>query len=151
GAENAPANDRDIYTAFALRKARFPSLPEIEHVNALALIQVSVKAGAAENRPTRAGIALKLTIGPKTVKLLDVHLKSACPSFGLDPVRDVKQDGTPIPLRYDCRTLQAQALILENWIEQQAQLGNSIIVLGDFNRQLNRFDGDPAHKDHFWA
>jgi len=38
---------------------------------------------------------------------------------------------------------------LENWIEQQRQLGNSVIVLGDFNRRLNRFDGDPERKEHF--
>jgi hypothetical protein len=150
GAETAPAEDRDIYTAIALRKARFPSLPDIEFVDALALQHVTVREGKPEARFVRGGIALKLTVGGKSIKLLDVHLKSACSNFSLDPVLDEK-NGSPLASRYDCRTLQAQALILENWIEQQAQVGNSVIVLGDFNRQLNRFDGDTSHVEHFWA
>jgi len=50
------------------------------------------------------------------------------------------------PSRYDCRTLLAQTAILENWIEQRHELGIRVIVLGDFNRRLNRTGG----VDHMW-
>jgi hypothetical protein len=79
-----------------------------------------------------------------------VHLKSFCHGYGLIPVLDEDEDGDARPNRYACRTAFAQALILENWIEQQVSLGRSVIVLGDFNRRLNRVFGSDRKPDHFW-
>lgn len=64
---------------------------------------------------------------PQEVRLLAVHLKSAC---NRDPLN------TP---RADCRTLQQQVPVLEDWIDRRARVGDAFAVIGDFNR---RFDGE---------
>jgi endonuclease/exonuclease/phosphatase family metal-dependent hydrolase len=69
-----------------------------------------------------------LTIYPGTdraIRLLTVHLKSACNSHPLNEPRD------------DCRQLQQQVPILEDWIDRRARAGDALAVIGDFNR---RFD-----------
>jgi endonuclease/exonuclease/phosphatase family metal-dependent hydrolase len=151
GDEDRPPNERDIFTAFAVKKATFPEFPKIESVDALGILHVGFdRDGTPSSRPTRDGMAMDLKIGDRNVKLLDVHLKSSCHVHSLEPVFDESQSGTDNKLRFDCRTVVAQAMILENWLEQQVQIGNSVIVLGDFNRQFNRFDGQSTRKDHFW-
>ena len=123
----------------------------MKSLEALALTHLELKAGAPDDRPTRDGMILELTLGDRQVSLLNVHLKSSCNEASLDPVQDLRPDGSLDQSRYDCRTLAAQAAILENWIEQQAEIGRSVIVLGDFNRQLNRSEGTPGATDQFWA
>ncbi len=69
-----------------------------------------------------------LTLYPGTgraIRLLAVHLKSACNSDPLSEPRDA------------CRRLQQQVPILEDWIDRRARAGNAFAVIGDFNR---RFD-----------
>jgi endonuclease/exonuclease/phosphatase family metal-dependent hydrolase len=69
-----------------------------------------------------------LTLYPGTdraIRLLNVHLKSACNSDPLSESRDA------------CQTLQRQVPILEDWIDRRARAGNAFAVIGDFNR---RFD-----------
>jgi endonuclease/exonuclease/phosphatase family metal-dependent hydrolase len=69
-----------------------------------------------------------LTLYPGTaraVRLLAVHLKSACNSDPLSEPRDA------------CQRLQQQVPILEDWIDRRARAGNAFAVIGDFNR---RFD-----------
>ena len=130
--------DREIFNAFAVRKSRFPELPSVKPLPALSLRHVEIEKGVPDERPTRDGMILELTLGDRQVSLLNVHLKSSCNEASLDPVRDTRPGGAVNSSRYDCRTLLAQAAILENWIEQQAEIGRSVIVLGDFNRRLNR-------------
>src|SRR5262245_3062984 len=149
GDENRPAAQRDIYTAFAIKKTTFPTIPNIESLRALALDHVAVDGGKATNRPTRDGLVMDLRLGNRDVKLMNVHLKSACHANSLNPVFDESKKGKKNSNRYDCRTLAAQAMILENWIEQQVEVGQSIVMLGDFNRQLNRLSGNRS--DHFWG
>jgi endonuclease/exonuclease/phosphatase family metal-dependent hydrolase len=165
GAEIRPMADRDIYTAFAIRKSTFPRKPAVEMLEALAVLHVGFDRDCRQSkksdgkksivarpssRPTRNGMILHLRLdGDRRVSLLNVHLKAACPAQSLSPVYATNLNGTVMSTRYDCRTLVAQARILENWIEQQAELGRSVIVLGDFNRQLNRFVGTNK-EDHFW-
>jgi len=69
-----------------------------------------------------------LTLYPGTdraIRLLAVHLKSACHS---DPLSEP---------RGACRQLQQQVPILENWIDRRARAGNAFAVIGDFNRRLD--------------
>ncbi len=69
-----------------------------------------------------------LTLYPGTdraIRLLAVHLKSACNSDPLSEPRDA------------CRRLQQQVPILEDWIDRRARADNAFAVIGDFNR---RFD-----------
>ena len=69
-----------------------------------------------------------LTLYPGTgraIRLLAVHLKSACNSDLLTEARDA------------CGMLQRQVPILEDWIDRRARADNAFAVIGDFNR---RFD-----------
>jgi predicted secreted acid phosphatase len=151
GDEDRKASERDIFTAFAVRKSRFPKRPQIETLTALSLVQIGFdRDGTPSKRPTRAGMVLNLKLGSRTVSILNVHMKSGCNSNSLAPVFDAQANGTVNKNRYDCRTLAAQSQILENWIEQQAQIGRSMIVLGDFNRRLNALHGAQDRADHVW-
>jgi endonuclease/exonuclease/phosphatase family metal-dependent hydrolase len=70
---------------------------------------------------------------PREMRLLAVHLKSSC---NRDPLTEN---------RPDCRTLQRQVPVLEDWIDRRAQAGDAFGVVGDFNR---RFDLErPAARD----
>ena len=69
-----------------------------------------------------------LTLYPGTnraIRLLAVHLKSACNSDPLNDSRDA------------CRQLQRQVPILEEWIDRRARADNAFAVIGDFNRRLD--------------
>jgi endonuclease/exonuclease/phosphatase family metal-dependent hydrolase len=147
GSETAPAQERDIYTAFAVRKEAFPQPPEVTTIDALGIRHLTVdRDGKPQARRVRSGLVMRLEGAGEPVELMNVHLKSVCNANSLDPVYDTRRDGTVQSNRYDCRTLLAQTAILENWIEQRQQLGIGVIVLGDFNRQLNRTTGT----DHMW-
>lgn len=75
----------------------------------------------------RWGADLTLYPGtPREMRLLAVHLKSACNRDPLTNARD------------DCRTLQQQVPVLENWIDQRARNGDAFAVVGDFNRRFDR-------------
>jgi endonuclease/exonuclease/phosphatase family metal-dependent hydrolase len=70
-----------------------------------------------------------LTIHPGTpheIRLLAVHLKASCNRDPLTNPRD------------DCRKLQQQVPILEEWIDRQARNGKAFAVIGDFNRRFDR-------------
>jgi endonuclease/exonuclease/phosphatase family metal-dependent hydrolase len=75
----------------------------------------------------RWGADLTLFEGtPRELRLLAVHLKSGC---SRDPLtRDSD----------DCRTLQRQVPVLEEWIDARAAEGRRFAVLGDFNRRFDR-------------
>lgn len=150
GAEYLPPNQRDIYSAFVLRKARFSEAPKIETFTALGIVNVEIADGKPVDRPVRSGLVLSLPLAGKTIEIMNVHLKSSCNSASLDPVFDTNQDGDLNRQRFDCRTLAAQAMILENWIEQRQTLGIPVMILGDFNRRFARFEGTDR-VDHFWA
>ncbi len=84
--------------------------------------------GLPEN-DVRWGADLTLEPGtPRAVRLLAVHLKASC---NRDPLTTE---------RPDCRTLQRQVPVLEDWIDARATAGEAFGVVGDFNR---RFDREP--------
>lgn len=75
----------------------------------------------------RWGADLTLYPGtPREIRLLAVHLKASC---NRDPLNDPRDD---------CRKLQQQVPILEEWIDRQARNGKAFAVIGDFNRRFDR-------------
>lgn len=63
---------------------------------------------------------------PRELRLLAVHLKASCNRDPLTEARD------------DCRILQRQVPVLEDWIDRRARAGESFGVIGDFNRRFDR-------------
>ena len=152
GDESKSMEQRDIYTAVAISKDRFPTPPPVYTESAFSIshIDYHAKSATASSRPTRAAMVVELQQHARTVKLLNLHLKSSCHQYALKPVADQnKQSGQVYGSRFDCRTLKAQQLILENWIEVQHALGHGVIIGGDFNRRLNRVF-ENGNTDHFW-
>lgn len=152
GDEGRPAEERDIFTAMAFSKAKFPTAPSVETLSALRIDHVGFdRDGTPSIRPTRAAMITELTIDGHLVKVLNVHLKSGCHGWSLDPVVDQSpMSQRPFRSRFDCRTLKAQRAILENWLEQQATQDIPTIVLGDFNRRLNATNAALEEIDDFW-
>ena len=91
--------------------------------------------GLADN-DVRWGADLTLYPGmPQELRLLAVHLKSACN-------RDLLTDPRP-----DCRMLQQQVPVLEDWIDRRASNRDAFAVIGDFNRRFDR-ERDSARDAH---
>jgi len=70
-----------------------------------------------------------ITVEPGTgreMRLLAVHLKASCNRDPLTTQRD------------DCRLLQRQVPVLEEWIDSRARAKESFGVIGDFNRRFDR-------------
>ena len=70
-----------------------------------------------------------LTVEPGTpgeFRLLAVHLKASCNRDPLTEDRD------------DCRILQRQVPVLEDWIDRRARERAAFGVVGDFNRRFDR-------------
>lgn len=63
---------------------------------------------------------------PREMRLLAVHLKASCNRDPLTANRD------------ECRLLQRQVPVLEDWIDQRARGGDAFGVVGDFNRRFDR-------------
>lgn len=63
---------------------------------------------------------------PREFRLLAVHLKASC---NRDPLSDARDD---------CRILQRQVPVLEEWIDRRAKAGEAFGVVGDFNRRFDR-------------
>ena len=68
---------------------------------------------------------------PREMRLLAVHLKASC---NRDPLTAD---------RGDCRLLQRQVPVLEDWIDQRAAADDAFGILGDFNRRFDR-ESEPA-------
>jgi endonuclease/exonuclease/phosphatase family metal-dependent hydrolase len=76
-----------------------------------------------DNRGLRRGARISVAYGDERLQLMNVHLKSGCFS---------NADGGS-----DCASLLRQVPVLEDWIDQQADGPDPMILLGDFNRRLN--------------
>lgn len=154
GDENRPPEERDIFTAVAISKERFPTLPDVETVEAFSIEHIELnRAGtAADIRPTRSAIHVSFQMDGANISFLNVHLKSSCHQFSLRDVEDQNFfTGNDFGSRFDCRTLNAQLSILENWIEVRHALGDTVVVAGDFNRRLNMAYRNPTRHEDFWA
>lgn len=76
----------------------------------------------------RAGVDVSLDTDPP-LRLLAVHLKQGC--------RDPRADRAG---GRDCALLHAQAPLLAGWIAARTQQGEGFMLLGDFNRWMDRRD-----------
>ena len=72
-------------------------------------------------------IALRLPAGP--LRILAIHLKQGCnyATFGKNP-------------RMVCTTLMAQYDVMTQWIAARRDEGAAFLVLGDFNRDMDKLD-----------
>lgn len=83
----------------------------------------------------RSGVDITLELGnDKALRLLAVHLKSGCfegPVFTVDASAE-------------CEELGYQINSLERWIDDTASEETPFLVIGDFNRRLNQYEGEKA-------
>jgi endonuclease/exonuclease/phosphatase family metal-dependent hydrolase len=154
GDENRHADERDIFTAVAISKERFPSRPAIETISAFSIqhIDLNQSKDGPSIRPTRAAIHVEFELEGQPISFLNVHMKSSCHQFSLRDVEDQNFfNEKPFGSRFDCRTLKAQLAILENWVELQSALGKRVVIAGDFNLRLNAVYRNPTRYEDFWA
>ena len=118
----------DIYNGFAVRKRRFDRVVKRDH-QALGL-------GSGSRYELRWGVDLTVRRDGRSLRLLNVHLKSRCFSKSLENPRD-----------RHCRKLARQLEPLESWIDARWRDGTPFVVLGDFNRAMDRH----GPRDHLWG
>ncbi|MDE2754985.1 MAG: endonuclease/exonuclease/phosphatase family protein [Acidobacteriota bacterium] len=114
------SNRRDTRqrTGFAIRKGiRYRRLPDYR--------ELSTKWGL------RYGAVIELDVGGRKIDLMSVHLKSGC--FGRDLDR---------PITESCHELKSQVRPLEAWIDRRLERGRAFVLLGDFNRRMDRRSDD---------
>jgi endonuclease/exonuclease/phosphatase family metal-dependent hydrolase len=113
-------NDARQRTGFAIRKGiRYRRLPDYR--------ALSTKWGL------RYGTVIELETGGRKIDLMSVHLKSGCHDQDLD------RPGTG-----SCLDLKSQARPLESWIDRRLERGRAFVLLGDFNRRMDR------RRDDLW-
>ena len=117
-----------IYTGFAVRRGVLDAVSKRD-VPSLGVIH------APDSRPVRWGTELLVEKDGQLLRLLSVHLKSGCHDGSLENSTDP-----------DCVTLAAQRAPLEAWIDEAARQLVPFVILGDFNRRIDRFGQD----DHLW-
>ena len=118
----------DIYNGFAVRKGRFDRVVKRDY-EALGL-------GSGSRHQLRWGVDLMVSRDGRKIRLFNVHLKSRCFSKSLRS-----------PRSRACRTLARQIEPLEAWIDARWREGIPFVVLGDFNREIDRH----GQRDHLWA
>ena len=118
----------DIYNGFAVRKGAFDEVAKRDH-EALGL-----RAGSRYQ--LRWGVDLMVARDGRKLRLLNVHLKSKCFNKSLRN-----------PRSRACRTLARQVEPLEAWIDARWREGVPFVVLGDFNREIDR----NGERDHLWT
>ena len=120
----------DIYNGFAVRKGRFDEVVKRDHP------ALGLGPGSHNRYQLRWGVDLMVSMDGRRLRLLNVHLKSKCFSKSLKK-----------PRSRSCRTLARQVEPLEEWIDARWRQGVPFVVLGDFNRELDRY----GERDHLWA
>ena len=118
----------DIYNGFAVRKGRFDRVVKRDH-EALGL-------DSGSRYQLRWGVDLMVSRDGRELRLLNVHLKSRCFNKSLRN-----------PRSRACRTLARQIEPLEAWIDARWREGVPFVVLGDFNREIDRH----GQRDHLWS
>jgi endonuclease/exonuclease/phosphatase family metal-dependent hydrolase len=111
--------------AFAWRKSLGASIGPCQEFRELSLPHLPSKD------QVRPGLAVTLQVGAQKIRLLTVHLKSACVS----PLRRGRLDGNTGP-DDACLVLQQQVGPLETIIEGLPNGVDHVLVIGDFNRNL---------------
>ena len=83
----------------------------------------------ALNPGLRPGADIRVELGDRRLRVLNVHLKSGCQSGPLFSERS-----------NDCATLRRQLEIVERWMDARAAAEEPFVVMGDFNRALRAYD-----------
>ena len=117
-----------IYTGFAVRRGRFDRVVKRD------LPELGLNPGSRYE--LRWGVDLAVSWNGRGLRLLNVHLKSGCFAKSLEA-----------PRSRHCRKLARQATPLEDWIDTRWREGTPFVVLGDFNRAMDRFGA----RDHLWS
>ncbi len=130
---------RDIYTALVYRR----HLAEVVAVERLRGLSQPETGNDGETRYTREGTAAKLRIGGREIWVASLHLKSGCAR-----ANDLETHSDPDRpwVERACRILARQIPELERWVDDKMAAGEHVILLGDFNRQLDR-GGDDVRAD----
>ncbi len=81
------------------------------------------------NARLRSGVDVTLTTPSGNLRLLAVHLKQGCQNPKLDRAQG-----------RDCQTLFGQAVALRAWIGDRTAAGEAFVILGDFNRWMDKRD-----------
>ena len=118
----------DIYNGFAVRKGRFDQVVKRDHE--------TLGLGSGSRYQLRWGVDLMVLRDGRRLRLFNVHLKSKCFSKSLRN-----------PRSRSCRTLARQIEPLEAWIDARWRAGVPFVVLGDFNREMDRY----GQRDHLWS
>ena len=114
-------NDTRQRTGFAIRRGiRYRRLPDYR--------ELSTKWGL------RYGTVIELEVGGKKIDVMSVHLKSGCFDRNLDR-----------PATRGCRELKSQVRPLESWIDRRLKQERAFVLLGDFNRRMDRRRDDLWH------
>jgi len=105
-------------TGFAIRKGiQYSRLPDYEDLN--------VSGGL------RYGTVISVRHDGKDIAIMAVHLKSGCFEKDLDqPAGDA------------CVKLEKQIVPLKSWIDGQVSAGTPFVMLGDFNRRMDKAGDD---------
>ena len=117
----------DIYVGFAVRRGRFDRVVRRD--------EPALGLGPGSRYELRWGVDLAVRSGGRNLRLLNVHLKSGCFAKSLDD-----------PRSRHCRKLARQLGPLESWIDARWREGTPFVVLGDFNRAMDRH----GPQDHLW-
>lgn len=112
--------------AFAWRKSLGSTMSTCQEIRQLSLQHLPLKD------QVRPGFVLTLELAGKRIRFMTLHLKSSCVS----PLDRGQLDGNKGP-NDPCPILQQQVAPLESAIEEQSKGVDHMIVLGDFNRNLN--------------
>lgn len=126
GTSPATAPSTELRTAIGVRKDAGLSVKGLTEVPGTAFIY--------DGGATRAALAMDIEVHGTLMTLVNVHLKAGCP--------------TPIALTSfqrstsrDCITLRKQVDALAHWIKIQVDQRKTLLVAGDFNRNLQAEHG----------
>ena len=117
-----------IYNGFAVRRGRFDRVVKRDYP------ALGLRPGSRFE--LRWGVDLAVRRDGRTLRLLNVHLKSGCFAKSLES-----------PRNRHCRKLARQVEPLESWIDARMREGAPFVVLGDFNRAMDRH----GRRDHLWS
>ncbi len=115
----------DIFTGIAARRSSKWTLGSAFEIDTV------LEDPSEEGAFTRSSVGISLSLSGYTLYFVSLHLKSSC------------SETEKLTGRTDCILLRAQAEIINNWLEKNIKAGASIILAGDFNRNIFRFSEDP--------
>ncbi len=115
----------DIFTAIAFKTKKFPGIKR-EHIANLDIKHQS-ECSTLKPRRVRGAPFLRFKFEGKRYVVPSLHLKASCSKNSNESRPDIK---------YDCKTQRAQVDRLLAWAQEADQSGHTLILAGDWNREL---------------